>query len=73
MNLSVDKYCFEGTPFQLEFPSVEPLIAKMDIERAFSHVWVDHAKTLKLGLWWSNAYFIDKYCVFGILQSSTEF
>ena len=85
LNGNVDKLHFDGKTFVLKFPSVddivneiceystELLISKIDISRAFRNLRVDPADTIKFGIKWKSAFFINVAATFGWVYGSSLF
>ena len=77
VNSHVDKNNFDKSPFILNFPTVDhiardilectqdPVLFKVDVARAFRNLQVDPADSLKLGIRWQDAFFIDVGIAFG--------
>ena len=85
VNSHVDKNSFDEYPFTLKFPTVDhiardilectqdPVLFKVDIARAFRNLRVDPADSLKLGIKWKDAFFVDAGVAFGWTHGSTAF
>ena len=85
VNSQVDKNRFDGSPFILKFPTVDdiardivkctqdPVLFKVDVERAFRNLHVDPADSLKLDIKWQDAFFIDVGVAFGWTHGSAWF
>ena len=84
VNDSIDSKLFDGHEFKLKLPTMDhiinsckglkdPVIAKIDISRAFRNIRVDPADAMKLGLKWRNKYFVDGAVVFGWLHGTAAF
>ena len=84
VNSHIDKNFFDGHEFVLKLPTLDhiinaltafrsPLLAKIDISRAFRNIRVDPADALKLGIIWQNKYYLDISAAFGWLHGTTAF
>ena len=84
LNDYVDRDLFDGSPFKLKFPSIDditqyiatlndPLVAKIDVSRAFRNLRIDPADTLKLGFQWRGKFYVDGYLAFGFLHGSASY
>ena len=85
VNSQVDKNRFDGSPFILKFSTVDdialdivectqdPVLLKVDIARAFRNLRVDPVDSLKLGIKWQDAFFIDVGIAFGWTHGSASF
>ena len=81
----VDKNNFDKSPFILKFPTVDhivrdilkctqdPVLFIADVARTFRNLRVDPADSLKLGIRWKGAFFIDIGIAFGWTHGSTSF
>ena len=85
MNPHVDKNSFDEYPFTLKFPTVDhiardilectqdPVLFKVDVARAFRNLRMDPADSLKLGIKWKDAFFVDAGVAFGWTHGSAAF
>ena len=84
-NSHVDKNNFDESPFRLKFPTgdhiardilectLDPVMFKVDVVRAFRNLHVDPADSLKLGIKWKGAFVIDIAIAFGWMHRSAAF
>ena len=85
LNDNVDKLYFDGKRFALKFPSIddivhefskysiEVLISKIHISRAFRNLRVDPADAIKFGIKWKDAFFLDVVAAFSWVHGSSSF
>ena len=85
VNSHVDANQFDGSPFILKFPRVDDiaediikctedtLLFKVDIAHAFRNLRVDPADSLKFGIAWRGAFYVDVGIAFGLTHGSASF
>ena len=85
LNDAVTKHLFDGQAFTLKFPTVDsivdaikkikgrPMMAKIDISRAFRNLRVDPADAFKFGIKWKGKYYLDRAVAFGWVHGSVAF
>ena len=84
VNDHVSKNKFDGRCFTLKFPSIDdiveailaeddPVLFKIDISTAFRNLRIDPVDSLKFGLKWDDAYYLDLSVVFGWTHGSAAF
>ena len=85
VNSHVDANQFDGSPFILKFPTVDDiaediikctedtLLFKVDVARAFRNLRVDPADSLKFGIAWRGAFYVDVGIAFGWTHGSASF
>ena len=84
VNDIVDKNKFDNRKFTLKFLSIDdvvrdanaiddPLIFKIDVARAFRNLRVDPVDSLKLGIRWNDALYVDGGITFGWTHGSAAF
>ena len=75
---------YDGHSFDLRLPTIDhiirslsqfddPVLAKIDISRAFRNIRIDPSDALKLGISWENKYFIDAAAAFGWVHGTAAF
>ena len=84
VNDQLSKNKFDGCHFTLKFPSIEDIVEavlaendtplfKTDISRAFRNLRTDPVDSLKFGLKWGDAHYLDPSIVFGRTHWSAVF
>ena len=85
LNDAVTRDFFDGRPFTLHFPTIDgildsirdiqgtPMLAKIDVARAFRNLRVDPVDAFKFGIKWHNKYYIDVALAFGWVHGSASF
>ena len=85
VNSHVDADNFDGSPFILKFPTVDDIAQdivecnedafffKVDVARAFRNLRVDPADSLKFGISWRGAYYVEVGIAFGWTHGSSSF
>ena len=85
VNDHVDKDKFDSATFSLKFPSIvnitqdiidskgDVVLFKVDVAHAFRNLRVDPADTLKLGIRWVDAFYVDLAITFGWMHGSGSF
>ena len=85
INDKVDKLKFDGSDFDLKFPSIDNItdrincikggvrLSKVDVARAFRNLRVVPANAVKLGIKWKDSYYLDGSAVFGWVHGSIEY
>ena len=85
VNSHVDANQFDGSPFILKFPTVDDiaediikctedtLLFKVDVARAFRNLRVDPVDSLKFGIAWRGAFYVDIGIAFGWTHGSASF
>ena len=85
VNSHVDKDNSNGSPFILKFPTVDDIardiiectedavLFKVDMARAFRNLRVDPADSLKFGIKWNDAFYVDVGIAFGWTHGSVSF
>ena len=84
-NSHEDKDNFDGSPFILKFPTVDDIardiiectedavLFKVDMAHAFRNLRVDQADSLKFGIKWNDAFYVDVGIAFGWTHGSASF
>ena len=85
VNSHVDVKNFDGSSFILKFPTVDDIaqdivectedtvLFKVDVAQAFRNLRVDPVDSLKFGISWRGAYYIDVGIAFGWTHGSSSF
>ena len=85
VNSHVDADNYDGSPFILKFPTVDDIaddivratedtvLFKVDVKRAFRNRRVDPADSLKFGIRWRDAFYVDVGIAFGWTHGSASF
>ena len=85
LNDAVTRNLFDDRPFTLRFPTIDgildsirdiqgtPMLAKIDVARAFRNLRVDPVDAFKFGIKWHNKYYLDVALAFGWVHGSASF
>ena len=85
LNDAVTREFCDSRPFTLRFPTIDtildsirdiqgtPMLAKIDVAKAFRNLRVDPVNAFKFGIKWRNKYYLDVALAFGWVHGSASF